>query len=122
MFLIIDNNDVCIAFTNECYPVKVNHEIGEYERTDNVDEIIGYKDAPSNTIYPCVNSEFKVIEYDGEIPEEVLSNSFAYCYNNGEFIPNPNYVEPSPPIEESIGVLQAQMALLNDVLLEMTMA
>ena len=39
------------------------------------------------------DTEYTTVEVD-EIPEEVKSNPEKYCYINGEYVDNPDYVEP----------------------------
>ena len=40
------------------------------------------------------NTEYTTVEVD-EIPEEVKENCERYCYINGEYVNNPDYVEPT---------------------------
>ena len=51
-----------------------------------------------------------VIEYD-ELPNDYAD--FKYLYVNGEFVLNPEWHEPEPPIEEKVYALQVEVEELK---------
>lgn len=54
----------------------------------------------------------KIVEVN-EIPDDFVS--MKYKYVNGEFVLNPDYVEPLPPIEDRVATLESDKAEKTEV-------
>lgn len=61
--------------------------------------------------------DIEIVEVS-EIPQEVSPAKYIYEYENGEFKPNPNYVEPINP-EQEIRNLKEQILTLQTTILEL---
>ena len=61
-------------------------------------------DEDHNIILYALDANFRVQEYDGELPEDIYVEC-KYIYDNGTIIQNPDWIAPPPTIEDQVAEL-----------------
>lgn len=87
-------------------PLDINSETGE-----PIEKWGMYNEDGEVTLY-AIDNNYTVVEFDpADKPEDYAEGK--YYFINGQFVPNPDWVEPPLPIEEQVQYLagdQAQLA------------
>ena len=91
---------------NEIIEISNTYELDEEHRNINVDNNRAIAYAP--------NEKINVFEVE-EIPEEVCEAKYCYTEEKG-FYKNENYVEPTPPVEKRLKLIEERIALTEDMI------
>lgn len=96
-FLLFEANDIRFGKIDEYEP--------EVEKW-------GMYDADGNVMLYAIDNDFTVVEFDpADKPEDYAEGK--YFFIDGEFVPNPDWVEPPLPIEEQVAIVAGENAQLQ---------
>ena len=97
-FLIFMAYDIRFGKLDEFEP-----EIDKWGMYDEDDKILVY----------AIDNDFSVVEFDSSIiPEDYVQGK--YFFIDGEFVENPDYIPPLPPIDEQVKLLGEGMVEMGD--------
>lgn len=53
---------------------------------------------------------------ENDLPEDFYTYRGKYLFINGEIVPNPDWHEPEPPIEDQVAALQSEIEELMEII------